>query len=320
MTESIKKQIDKYLKKISSIKFKRNLKKEKSKLYMTESGEGNFVSRRNKFKFFKNKLEFQNTFQEMKNINTYYYVFWTFLLLSSMYVLFFSHYFSIKNIDIIRQDDIINIDLSYRSIESIRYKPILTEDKQKIKEYLMNHQPNIKDVYIRKILPDNIKIILSSYKSDFMFEKDGKNYLITENGVVVPTKPKQELIKINVKNLDNVWIIDYKQIFKDEYIAKIKDIITQIREKNSFVKINEINYYKKEAELHLTNKDGTVIIFDLTKEVKVQIEKLNIFYKEYLKKIKLWIIYIDLRVNEKIYYCSSENEFQCKVNLRNIYD
>jgi cell division septal protein FtsQ len=84
----------------------------------------------------------------------------------------FSHYFSIKNIDIIRQDDIINIDLSYKSIENIRYKPILFQDKEEIKSRLMTYQPNIKYIYIRKILPDNIKIILSSYKDSFRFEKD----------------------------------------------------------------------------------------------------------------------------------------------------
>ena len=43
--------------------------------------------------------------------------------------------FSIKNIDIIKQDNVINIDLSYRSIEGIRYKPILLQDKEKIKYY-----------------------------------------------------------------------------------------------------------------------------------------------------------------------------------------
>lgn len=320
MIENIKKFFDGYMKKISSIKFKRNLKKEKSKLYMTQGSETNYKSKRNKFAFFKNKLEFENTFEEIKNINIYYYIIGTFLVLWSLYVLFFSHYFSIKNIDIIRQDDIINIDLSYRSIESIRYKPILTEDKERIKENLINHQPNIKEVYIRKILPDNIKIILSSYKSDFSFEKEGKTYLITENGVVVPTKTKNWLTKINLKNKDNLWIIDYKKIFKDEYILKIKEILTLITEKNSFVKINEINYYKKEAELHIVNENGTVLIFDLNKDAKIQIEKLNIFYKKYIKKINLWVIYIDLRVNEKIYYCATDNEFQCRVNLKNIYD
>jgi len=95
--------------------------------------------------------------------------------------LFFSHYFSVKNIDIIRQDNIINIDLSYKSIENIRYKPILFVDKESIKKSLITHQPNIKEIYIRKILPDNIKIILTSYNSNFIFENDNKFYEITDN-------------------------------------------------------------------------------------------------------------------------------------------
>jgi len=59
-----------------------------------------------------------------------------------------------------------------------------------------------------------------------------------------------------------------------------------MKEKNSFIKIKEINYYKKEAELHLLNEDNTVIIFDLNKDTNIQIEKLNIFYKQYVKNIK----------------------------------
>lgn len=320
MLNKIKKFFDSYARKISGIKFKRKLREEKSKLYITNDSNWSFKSKRNKFKLFKSKLEFENTFEEIKKINVYYYVLWTFLILSSMYILFFSHYFSIKNIDIIRQDEIINIDLSYRSIENIRYRPILTEDKEQIKKNLIAHQPNIKDIYIRKILPDNIKIILSSYKWDFLFERDWKNYLITENGVVVPTKLKNWLTKINIKNKDNLWIIDYKKIFNPDYIIKIRDIINLINERNSFVKVTDINYYKKESELHITNKDWTIIIFDLNKEPQIQVEKLNIFYKKYLSKIKLWIIYVDLRVNEKIYYCATDNEFQCRVNLKNIYD
>jgi hypothetical protein len=117
-----------------------------------------------------------------------------------------------------------------------------------------------------------------------------------------------------------LWIIDYKKVFKSEYILRIEEIIKLINEKNSFVEINELNYYKKERELHIISKDWIVIIFDLNKPPKAQIEKLNIFYKKYLSKIKLWIVYIDLRINEKIYYCTTDNEFQCKVNLKSIYD
>jgi len=318
--KNLKKFLQKYKNIFSSIKFKRNNKKEKSKLYVQESSKTKYKSKRNKFKLFTKKLEFENTFNEIKNINTYYYVIWGFLIFSSAYVLFFSHYFSVKNIDIIRQDNIINIDLSYKSIENIRYKPILFVDKESIKKSLITHQPNIKEIYIRKILPDNIKIILTSYNSNFIFENDNKFYEITDNWVVIPSKQKENLIKLDIKSLSNIWIIDYKKIFNQNHILKIRNIIELLKEKNSFIEIKSLVFYKKEAELHIINQNWTIIIFDLNKDILVQIEKLNIFYKQYVNKIKYWIIYLDLRINEKIIYCSKENEFQCKQNLKSIYE
>lgn len=318
--KKLKKVIEKYKNIISSIKFRRINKREKSKLYVQETNQRKYKSKRNKFKLFTRKLEFENTFNEIKNINYYYIIIWSFLILSSLYILFFSHYFSVKNIDIIRQDDIINIDLSYKSIENIRYKPILLVNKESIKNSLIAHQPNIKEIYIRKILPDNIKIIIKSHLSNFIFENDGKFYEITANWVVIPSKQKENLKTLTIKSLSNIWIIDYKKIFNEEHILKIKNIIDLLKQKNSFIKINKLVFYKKEAELHIIDQNWTTIIFDLNKDESVQIEKLNIFHKQYLNQIKYWIIYLDLRINEKIIYCSRENEFQCKQNLKSIYE
>jgi len=72
--KNLKKFLQKYKNIFSSIKFKRNNKKEKSKLYVQESSKTKYKSKRNKFKLFTKKLEFENTFNEIKNINTYYYV------------------------------------------------------------------------------------------------------------------------------------------------------------------------------------------------------------------------------------------------------
>ncbi len=318
--EKIKDFIEKYKNIISNFKFKKNIRKEKSKLYVQENFQTKYKSKRNKFKLFTSKLEFENTFNEIKKINIYYYIIWVFLILSSLYVLFFSHYFSIKNIDIIRQDDIINIDLSYKSIENIRYKPILFVDKISVQKSLITHQPNIKEVYIRKILPDNIKIILTSYPSNFIFQNDSKFYEITDNWVVIPTKQKENLTKLNIKTVSNIWVLDYKKIFNWEYIVKIKEILDIIKQKNSFLKISDLTYYKKEAELHIKDQSWTIIIFDLNKNTSVQVEKLNIFYKKYANQIKYWIIYLDLRINEKIIYCARDSEFQCKQNLKSIYE
>lgn len=318
--KNIKKYFEKYKKIFSSIKFRKNIKNEKIKIFVQKSSKPKYKSKRNKFKLFISKLEFENTFNEIKNINTYYYIIWGFLILSSAYVLLFSHYFSVKNIDIIRQDDIINMDLSYKSIENIRYKPILFVNKESIKKSLITHQPNIKEIYIRKILPDNINIILTSYLSNFIFENNKKLYEITDNWVVIPSKQKENLVKLDVKSLSNMWILDYKKIFNQTHILKIKKIIELLKEKNSFLKIENLVFYKKEAELHIIDQNWIIIIFDLNKDELVQIEKLNIFHKQYFNKIKYWLIYLDLRVNEKIIYCARDNEFQCKQNLKNIYE
>jgi hypothetical protein len=50
-----------------------------------------------------------------------------------------------------------------------------------------------------------------------------------------------------------------------------------------------------------------------------QIEKIVIFNKEYLDINNETIIYIDLRIKNKVFYCLNENEVQCNLNLKSIY-
>jgi cell division septal protein FtsQ len=81
-----------------------------------------------------------------------------------LYVVVFSHYFSVKTVDIIRNDELINIDLAYKAIGNIRLEPMVFVKKEDIKALILSHQPNIQNIEIRKIYPSNIKITLSSYK------------------------------------------------------------------------------------------------------------------------------------------------------------
>jgi len=71
--------------------------------------------------------------------------------------------------------------------------------------------------------------------------------------------------------------------------------------------------------LHIETKNKVTIIFDLNWEYKKQIEKLAIFNKDYLDITKNSLVYIDLRIKNKVFYCSTENEYQCIVNLKKIY-
>lgn len=299
---------------------RKNLKEKKQNFFLFDRKKRlNFKSKRNNFKVFKTKLKYENYKENFKNIYLYYFILWIVLCFLSIYLLFFSHYFQIKNINIIINDEYININMAYKAVDNFRYNSTFFVDKKLIEEKIKYYQPNIKELKIQKILPDLIKITLISYDVLFKTTINKKSYLISENWVFIPSNKENDLENLDIIWLDFIWIIDYKKIILTENIKNIDLLIKKIKESNSFIMIKELKYYKKEQELHIITNDKITIIFDLQKDIISQVEKLNIFYKE-KKNIKEKIIYIDLRIDEKIIYCDSSNEFQCKKNLKKIYN
>lgn len=122
-----------------------------------------------------------------------------FLILSTLYVMIFSHYFSIKTIDILRQDENINLELAYKSIDNFRYQPILLTHKEDLIRNLISHQPNIKEVIITKNIPNNLKILISSHENMYQFQFENKNYIITKNGTLIPKKDDSTLPVLDIR-------------------------------------------------------------------------------------------------------------------------
>jgi hypothetical protein len=78
-------------------------------------------------------------------------------------------------------------------------------------------------------------------------------------------------------------------------------------------------YFPTEREAHIDLKTGTKLIFDFMGDVDEQIKKLLIFHKEQFNLKEAKIIYIDLRIKNKIFFCSQEDEYKCILNLKNTY-
>ena len=73
------------------------------------------------------------------------------------------------------------------------------------------------------------------------------------------------------------------------------------------IEIASILYYEKEREVHITIDHNTILVFDLHADVKPQIEKIAIFNKEHWDLSDEGIIYIDLRIKNKVFYCKRED-------------
>ena len=300
--------------------FKRNKKKKISANIFNFNNKNKLIKRRKKIINF-NKIK---NFNIDKKVFFYYYIWVIIIIFIAIIAVLFSPTFSIKNIEIIKKDNTTNIELAYKSIDflNIRWKSILTLKKTNIIDKLIEDQKNIKDVGIETVLPNTIKIIIWSYRWLFTTNIEEKKDIITENWVFIPTKNEIEnLANISIKSRinDNLWLIDYKKILDSTYIKSILNIKNELENNLLSIEIKKTEYYEIEREVHFYINNDTILIFDLNWDIKKQIESIVIFNKENFNLNQDWIIYIDLRIKDKIFYCTKEDEYNCKKNLESIY-
>lgn len=291
-----------------------------------------------KFKKRKNQLSLDfsvlKKFNFLWKSNFNYYILLSILIISSILFIFFWSFFKIKIINIIKKDNITDINIAYKSIESIRWKHIFFIDKKDFSNKLITYQNNIKNIEINIILPNTLKILIESYKWIFKTTINNKNYIITENGALIELKNNMQRdnsswkIKNNNNILKNITIIsdlinnsflDYKIFFSENIINTISNSVKKLEENIINIGIKNLTYYELERELHMKLKNNTLLIFSLDWEIDNQIKKALIFNKDFLHINNNNIVYIDLRINNKIFYCLKETETDCKANIKKIY-
>lgn len=257
-----------------------------------------------------------------KNYIPYYFIISIIIILVIIFVLFWP-IFNIKYIEIIKKDNITNMNIAYKSVEDLRWEKIFNVHEVDIFSKLKNYQDNIKSVDMKMILPNTLKIEVESYKEIFNISLNNNNYILVENGTIIPSNHSKNLKFLNIiKKIDKNKFIEYKQIFNPFFIEKINNITSKLEENVLNIKIKELDYYEVERELHVKIENDTIIIFSLDDDLDYmsQIEKLVIFNKEYSSIIDSKIYYIDLRIKNKIFYCNSDMSYQCNENIKSIYN
>jgi hypothetical protein len=140
---------------------------------------------------------------------------------------------------------------------------------------------------------------------------------------LVPWIHSKNLKLLNIiKDIDKNRFIEYKQVFEPFYIDKINSIIKKFEQNFINVWIANLYYYEIEREFHIELDNWGLLIFSVDDDISsdLQIEKLAIFNKDYFE-INNWIfVYIDLRISNKIFFCSTEIKNQCETNLKGIYN
>jgi len=252
----------------------------------------------------------------------FYYCIWIGVIAIVWIVgLFIWPFLNIKEIYITRGNTNVNIDLAYKSIDSLRGKKIFFVEPKYIEELLLQRQKSIQDIDVSLQLPGSIDIEITSYPSVFQTSISWNLYNITENGAFIPTSNTWEFPYIHVyTDLNSIGSIpDYKEILSAQHIAAIEYLKNSLIENIVQLQVDSLHYYVTERELIIALASGGDIIFDLTKDLATQIEKVVIFHNEGWDITKRNLIYTDLRINNKVFFCDTSKEFLCRVNIKNIY-
>jgi len=282
-------------------------------------------TKKNKFKIRKKQLNINVDFFKKNKLfkikKVIFYITILLILIISILFIIFWPYFKIKNINILKNDNLTNINISYKAIDNIRWKLIFIIKKKEIFEKLKEYQHNIKDIDLNIEIPNSLKITIKSYKWIFNTSINKKQYIITKNWVLVPSKLDKELKNLiiinNISNNINKFL-DYRKVFNEKYINNISTIINKLQKNILNIKIQELTYYTVERELHIRTKNN-LLIFSLDEDTNKQIEKIVIFHKQYNSIENYWIYYIDLRIQNKIFYCPIEEKNICTKNIKRIY-
>jgi len=279
--------------------------------------------RRRYKKSFKTKKK-KSVFSSSKTIlkNKFFWTGFLFLILGGgfCYLLFFSSIFQIKKVEIVQDSKISSEEIKDIVWQNVNRNILLANFNQIIND-LLEKYPQLKNVQIKKKLPDKLEIQIQERKTaailekkDFPFriqpefsffgnfnkEKNQEYYLIDEEGVVFEKS----------NNISSDALIIKKQIrdknvnLGKEYVKKeIMEKILKIKDEEK-IGVKEITIISNER-LNAKTAESWEIYFSLKKDLNLQLLELNILLEEKLSlKERENLKYVDLRF-DKIYFKKS---------------
>ena len=250
------------------------------------------------------------------------------LLVFVIGMLFFSNFFIVSNVVVLRNSPFIPTDTIEKSLESSIGKNIFFVSTSGLENELKKSFPFIKTVTVSKMYPRVLQVTADSYQIlATISEIDGnESFLLAENGSIIKggettsaSISTGSLLKMSVPSykyeesksqvLDpKVKLISGKQFIPKDHMDDLHKIL-KLFDKNFPFQIVSLMYLPLEEEIHITTDKGFVILIWLQEPVETQLYKLKWKAGEpTMSIINGNIAYVDLRIKDRIDICEKGEE------------
>lgn len=110
------------------------------------------------------------------------------------------------------------------------------------------------------LLPDGIRVTVTSFPASYRAFIGEEKFLLTENGQLIPDIPEVEAPALQVYHLVQDPNVGKKTPISDEDMYGIRIILNAWKKYLTEIPIDELRFYEQEKELHIISR-GTHILF-----------------------------------------------------------
>ncbi|MBU4204579.1 FtsQ-type POTRA domain-containing protein [Patescibacteria group bacterium] len=179
---------------------------------------------------------------------------------------------------------------------------ILLVSTARINKSITERYPVIDSLKVQKKLPNTLVINIEERKPFAVFYYNEEYFLIDEKGVVFEKTSANVGGFFIVRQTGEIKeVILGTEIVKKEVMEKIAKIKRGLEERSQ-IDIKEVDIASGER-LNVKTSEGWDAYFNLTTDIDLQIEKLNLLLENELpKENRAGLQYIDLRFKDRVYY------------------
>lgn len=235
---------------------------------------------------------------------------------TAFYVLFFSPQLGVTSIKIAGLDRVgessirmlIDEEMRGKYLGLIDKKNLILINKSKIKKILLDNFKRIEDVQIKKIFPNTLEFIIKERKLSMLLCGTSTCYTLDENGLSYPASnfTQEELVAENLvtlKDLSNSQFDDEMPLEKNLrlFILGLAEAVqseTGINLKKNYETSNRMS-----GDLKIETQGGWIIYFNESVGLDKSTSVLRAVLENKIEKdLQKDLEYIDLRVNNKVFY------------------
>jgi cell division septal protein FtsQ len=230
-----------------------------------------------------------------------------------VYFLFFSNYFKIKNINLVDATEV-NEEQIHNSFEKFKEKRrflifpaenIFLMDEERLRRIILDDNLYVEDVNIEKKLIDVIKVRVKEKVISAVWVSGSNLYYIDNYGKICCNATIDEIVERGlpaIYDLENKEINPGDEVVTQNFIGFLKELNSKFPEQ---INISVKKYWVPSIlsrEVHLETDNGFRVRLNVDRSVESQLNDLKIVIQEQLKNNLDNVDYIDLRVENWVYY------------------